>query len=185
MTEHARQIRISDFGLLSDFGFRISDVSIMPKDEFDFDDPLELNGVGIVSNEDTTAAMTECFVEEFMRLGHNHKQILALFRNPHYLGMNLALEKRGEQFVRDTIAEVFARRGTTVVWNSGFSRSGPPEGRTPNDRPDSRSSRREEAQTSVPDATEDNQSLLTSAATAEMNSTATDPMGAPIPDVTI
>ena len=88
----------------------------MPKDEFDFDDPLELNGVGIVSTEDTTAAMTECFVEEFLRLGYNHKQILALFRNPHYLGMNLAMEKRGEQFVRDTIAEVFARRGQAVVW---------------------------------------------------------------------
>jgi len=88
----------------------------MPKDEFDFDDPLELNGVGLVSAEDTTAAMTECFVEEFMRLGYNGKQILAMFRNRHYLGMNMALEKRGERFVRDTIAEVFAQRGKTVTW---------------------------------------------------------------------
>src|SRR6266536_2221413 len=88
----------------------------MPKDEFDFEDPFELNGVGLVCSEDTTDAMTECFVEEFMRLGYNHTQILALFRNPHYLGMNLAMEKRGEQFVRDTIAEVFARRGKVVTW---------------------------------------------------------------------
>ena len=36
----------------------------MPKDEFDFEDPFELNGVGLVSAEDTTAAMTECFVED-------------------------------------------------------------------------------------------------------------------------
>jgi hypothetical protein len=41
----------------------------MPKDEFDFDDPMELNGMALLSDEDTTDAMTECFIEEFMRLG--------------------------------------------------------------------------------------------------------------------
>ncbi len=88
----------------------------MPKDEFDFDDPMELNGVGFVCHEDTTDAMAECFIEEFLRLGYNHKQILALFRNPHYLGMHMVLEKRGEPFVRERITEVFARWGRTVVW---------------------------------------------------------------------
>ena len=83
----------------------------MPKDEFDFQDPLELNGVAFLTEEDTTDAMCECFVEEFMRMGYNAKQVLALFRNPHYLGMNLVLEKRGETLIRDRIAEVFARWG--------------------------------------------------------------------------
>ncbi len=92
----------------------------MPKDEFDFDDPLELNGVGIVCEEDTTEAMTECFIEEFMRLGHNHKQIFAMFRNPHYLGMNMVVQNRGEQFVHDTIAEVFARWGKPIESRTGF-----------------------------------------------------------------
>ena len=90
----------------------------MPKDEFDLDDPLELNGVGLACDEDTTEAMTECFIEEFMRLGHNHKRILAMFRNPHYLGMNMVLQNRGEQFVRDYIADVFARWGREVTWAS-------------------------------------------------------------------
>ena len=88
----------------------------MPKDEFEFDDPMELNGVGFACNEDTTDAMTECFVEEFMRLGYNAKQIHALFRNPHYLGMNMVVQNRGEQFVRDRITEVFARWGKPVAW---------------------------------------------------------------------
>src|SRR5262245_47415672 len=88
----------------------------MPKDEFDFDDPMELNGVGLACNEDTTEAMTECFIEEFMRLGYNHKQILALFRNPHYLGMNMALQNRGEPFVRDAIQQVFAQWGRPISW---------------------------------------------------------------------
>jgi hypothetical protein len=87
----------------------------MPKDEFDFEDPLELNGVAILTHEDTTNDMAEVFIEEFMRMGHNHKQILALFLNPHYLGPYMALQKRGEPFVRDLIAEVFARWGRTGV----------------------------------------------------------------------
>jgi hypothetical protein len=80
----------------------------MPKDEFDFEDPLELNGMAILSSEDTTNDMAECFTEEFMRLGYDHRRILAMFANPHYLGPNLAFQQRGEAFIRDLIAGVFA-----------------------------------------------------------------------------
>ena len=102
----------------------------MPKDEFDFDDPMELNGVGLACAEDTTAAMTECFVEEFTRLGYDHRQILALFRNPGYLGMNLVLQKRGEQFVRDVIGEAFARRGRNATWPAAAPRASSAPGGT-------------------------------------------------------
>jgi hypothetical protein len=137
----------------------------MPKDEFDFDDPLELNGVSVACTEDTTAAMTECFVEEFLRLGYNHKQILALFRNPQYLGMNLAMQKRGEPFVRDTITEVFARRGMTVTWA-------------------------DQGRAGVSPAPEI-QSAINSTDAADKPGrrdacpTLTDPLGAPLPDLTI
>lgn len=83
----------------------------MPKDEFDFDDPLELNGVALYTDEDTQRDMAECFVEEFLMLGYNHKQMLALFRNPHYLGMNMVLQNKGEPFVKEVISDVFARWG--------------------------------------------------------------------------
>jgi hypothetical protein len=86
----------------------------MPKDEFDFEDPLELNGVSMLTQEDTSAEMAETFTEEFMRIGYNARQILALFRNPHYLGPRLVLEQHGEPFVRELIAEVFARWGRTA-----------------------------------------------------------------------
>ncbi|MEI2724322.1 MAG: hypothetical protein V9H26_12555 [Verrucomicrobiota bacterium] len=49
-------------------------------------------------------------------MGYNHQQVLALFRNPHYLGPNMAFEKRGEPFIRDLIADVFARWGKVVTW---------------------------------------------------------------------
>jgi hypothetical protein len=83
----------------------------MPKDEFDFEDPLELNGVAFLTEEDTTDTMCECFIEEFMRMGYGPEQILALFRNEHYLGPSLVLGKRGERFVRKAIEEVFGRWG--------------------------------------------------------------------------
>jgi hypothetical protein len=88
----------------------------MPKDEFDFADPFELNGMAFLTPEDTTNDMAETFIEEFMRMGYGPSQILALFRNPHYLGPNMALEKRGETFIRDLIAEIFARWGKHVEW---------------------------------------------------------------------
>jgi len=87
----------------------------MPKDEFDLDDPMELSGVALWTEEDTTDAMCECFIEEFLRMGYNHKQVLALFRIPHYLGPHRVLQKRGEPFVRDRIAEVFTRWGRAVI----------------------------------------------------------------------
>ncbi|MBI2947114.1 MAG: hypothetical protein HYY23_05675 [Verrucomicrobia bacterium] len=93
----------------------------MPKDEFDPEDPMELCGVGLVSDEDTTDTMAECFIEEFMRLGYNPKQILALFRNPFYIGVNMVLQNRGEPFVRERIVEVFARWGKAVTWSNQAS----------------------------------------------------------------
>jgi hypothetical protein len=86
----------------------------MPKDEFDFDDPLELNGVAFLTEEDTSAEMAECFTEEFLRMGYNHKQVLALFRNPNYVGPNMVLQNKGEPFVREIIAGTFARWGRPV-----------------------------------------------------------------------
>ena len=137
----------------------------MPKDEFDFEDPFELNGMAFLTREDTTNDMAETFIEEFMRMGYGHKQILALFRNPHYLGPSLALEERGEPFIRDLIAEVFARWGKAVTWS------------------DSSSSRSTEAHRSSPAI--ERQAFVTSAANLEMDSTATDPMGATIPKLNV
>jgi hypothetical protein len=79
----------------------------MPKNESDPEDPLELNGVALLTAEDTHGDMAACFVEEFLRLGHGARQILAFFRNPHYVGPHLVLRERGEDFVRAIIVEIF------------------------------------------------------------------------------
>lgn len=129
----------------------------MPKDEFDFEDPLELNGVAFLTEEDTTDTMCECFIEEFMRMGYNAKQVLALFRNPHYLGMNLVLEQRGERFVRDSITDIFAHWGRTADFPPLASQPASPE--NPADR--------------------------FSAQPITLDGALTDPMGAPIPKLNL
>ncbi|MBL9128115.1 MAG: hypothetical protein JNL97_10730 [Verrucomicrobiales bacterium] len=87
----------------------------MPKDEIDPEDPLELHGVALLTEEDTSDPMTECFVEEFMRLGYEPAQILGLFRNRHYTGPNMVLLNRGERYVRTKIAEVFGWWGRPLT----------------------------------------------------------------------
>jgi hypothetical protein len=89
----------------------------MPKDEFDFEDPLELNGVALLTDDDTSRDMAECFITEFLRLGYHPERILSLFRNPHYLGPSLVLQNKGEGFVRELIAEVFAQWGRPFTWS--------------------------------------------------------------------
>ena len=128
----------------------------MPKNEFDFEDPLELNGIALLTEEDTTDAMCECFIEEFMRMGHSANQVLALFRNPHYLGMNMVLEKRGEPFVRDCITDIYARWGRSL--EKSETRNSKPEG---------------------------GQELPAAAATSHSDASATDPMGAPLPNLNL
>ncbi|MEJ5238297.1 MAG: hypothetical protein WHT82_08050 [Limisphaera sp.] len=88
----------------------------MPKDEFDPEDPWELNRVAVPTEEDTLPAMAETFVEEFMRMGYGAPQVLALFRNPHYVGPYAVRARHGEGFVRELIARVFQRWGRTPDW---------------------------------------------------------------------
>lgn len=127
----------------------------MPKNESDPEDPLELCGVGLLTEEDTSEAMTECFVEEFMRLGHTPGRILALFRNPHYTGMNMVFQNRGEAFIRDKITEVFGWWKRPVSWDEA----------APNTLPEA-----------APGGCPDGQPPV-------LDMTATDPMGAAIPQL--
>jgi hypothetical protein len=99
----------------------------MPKDEFDVDDPLELNGVTLGTDEDTTGTMCECFIEEFMRMAYSPSRLLALFRNPQYTGLNMIMANRGEAFVRQMVEETFARWGRRCVWSPAEAGNRPAE----------------------------------------------------------
>jgi hypothetical protein len=180
----------------------------MPKDEFDFEDPFELNGMAFLSHEDTTNDMAECFAEEFMRLGYSHKQVLALFRNPQYLGPHMAFEKRGEPFIRDLIADVFARWGKVVAWPEGNPLTpalAPSEGERENRPPSNREPVAEESTSDLEisktrsllfprplgggegqgEGALGEHSTVTHPQTLESDDALTDPMGSPIPKLTV
>jgi hypothetical protein len=81
----------------------------MPKDEFDFEDPMELVGVELpVASEDSDREMVRCFAEEFLRMGLTGAGLLDLFRSPFYSGAHGAYMRLGEAEVRAIIAETEA-----------------------------------------------------------------------------
>lgn len=79
----------------------------MPKDDFDMDDPLELNGAIVASREDNDEEMATAFIEEFMMIDFTSEQILALFKNPHYIGPHRVYRNKGEAYVTDLINKIF------------------------------------------------------------------------------
>ena len=76
----------------------------MPMREPGAEDPMELVGVRLpVEDDSATKEMAECFAEEFIRLGHSVEEVLALFKNPFYVGPHEAYRCLGEERVCEMI----------------------------------------------------------------------------------
>ncbi len=78
----------------------------MPMREPDADDPMERVGVRLpVPDGQTMRDMAECFVEEFVRLGHSADELMRMFRNPFYRGIHQAYQALGEAHIRELITQ--------------------------------------------------------------------------------
>ena len=76
----------------------------MPMREADSQDPMELVGVRLpVADQSSLESMADCFAEEFIRLGHSEKEVLALFEDPFYAGPHQAYCSLGEARIREMI----------------------------------------------------------------------------------
>lgn len=75
----------------------------MPKDEFDIEDPLELNGAVVPCEEDNDEAMAVAFIEEFLFLGFTSDRIFAIFKDNNHVGPNRVYRRKGEAYVRELI----------------------------------------------------------------------------------
>ncbi len=75
---------------------------------FEQDDPFQMVAVGIATAEDTNEDMARTFIEEFALMGMTAPRILGFFRNALYAGPHMVYQQRGEDFVKDLIAEIFA-----------------------------------------------------------------------------
>jgi hypothetical protein len=69
----------------------------MPKDEFEADDPMELVGVALPDGDPEELA--GAIVEEFIRMGLSNEELLALFRDPFYVGPHAIWRSRGDEYV--------------------------------------------------------------------------------------
>ncbi len=78
----------------------------MPKREPNADDPMELVGVHLpVPDDRAMKDMAECFVEEFVRLGHTADRLMSMFRNPFYAGVHQAYLALGEARIGELITK--------------------------------------------------------------------------------
>ncbi len=74
--------------------------------EADTDDPMELVGVRLpVADDQAMRDMAECFVEEFVRLGHTEDELMRIFQDPFYAGVHQAYRVLGEAHIGELIAE--------------------------------------------------------------------------------
>lgn len=77
--------------------------------DFEPDDPLDLNVVTypVESAEEADAALARCLVEEFALAGFTAREVGALFERREYTAAHAILTRRGPDFVRALIHEVF------------------------------------------------------------------------------
>lgn len=85
-----------------------------PKD-FEEDDPMELVGMVIGTNDDMMEEMGLTFIDEFLRMGWPPDAIIGLFRDPFYRAPHSILCKRGERYVIDLVERVQSARATTTL----------------------------------------------------------------------
>ncbi len=78
----------------------------MPMREPNADDPMELVGVRLpVPDAQAMRDMAECYVEEFVRLGHTADELMSMFRNPFYGGVHQAYQALGEEHIGELITK--------------------------------------------------------------------------------
>ncbi len=78
----------------------------MPMRKASADDPMELVGVRLpVPDDQAMRDMAECFVEEFVRLGHTADELMSMFRNPFYRGVHMSYLALGEAHVGELITK--------------------------------------------------------------------------------
>lgn len=87
----------------------------MPYEDPDPTDPNMLVGVMLPADAEATREMAYVFAEEFARLGHDRRQILALFKNPYYGGAHGAYRALGEGATAAIIDECISAWGTIKI----------------------------------------------------------------------
>ncbi len=80
--------------------------------EFERSDPLELVGIGfpVAVPEDTDRETARCLIEEFALNGFTAFEVGALFESPAYGLPHAIYQRRGADFVRTLVEDVYGSR---------------------------------------------------------------------------
>lgn len=81
----------------------------MPKDEFVDEDPMELVGIVMPGEEGQLERMAETFVEEYVRMGWDHKRLMTLFTNPLFMATHRVYRLKGPAYVEALVQQTCAR----------------------------------------------------------------------------
>ena len=84
------------------------------------DDPYEFTAMSypVRDEEEADREMARCFVEEFALMGWSADRVRRLFRSEFFVATHGILERRGQPFVDEIVAETFGEsigndQGTT------------------------------------------------------------------------
>ncbi|MBI3126946.1 MAG: hypothetical protein HYZ11_05010 [Candidatus Tectomicrobia bacterium] len=81
----------------------------MPKDEFEFEDPMELVSIPMPgAAAEIEREMAKCLAEEYLRMGHTPEEILAMFRDPFYSVLHNLCRAMGEDEIRKIVTQALA-----------------------------------------------------------------------------
>ena len=84
----------------------------MPHNDPDPTDPMTLHGVAIQTDDPSvTREMAVCFIDEYLRMGHERERVLAMFKIPKYVGPYMAYRELGEAAIATLIDEAASRWG--------------------------------------------------------------------------
>lgn len=84
----------------------------MPYQDPDSTDPMTLTGVELaVDDPGSVREMAECFIEEYLRLGHSAASIEQMFESRQFAGPTLAVIQLGMKVIREMIQQQFLLRG--------------------------------------------------------------------------
>ncbi len=84
----------------------------MPYNDPDETDPMTIHGVEATADDiEAVREMADCFIEEFVRLGHGEAAMREIFLSGEFAGPALALRQLGESEIKTMIRAAFERRG--------------------------------------------------------------------------
>jgi hypothetical protein len=86
---------------------RLLDVASLPNKTVEPEDPFERVGVSYPSDPEVDRYTARCIVEEYAMIGFGADDVRDLFTSPNYAALYSLYRRYGDEFVDESIANVF------------------------------------------------------------------------------